>query len=35
MSGVTTNQRSARSSPKGMRTLLWLNIEVAFNNTSK
>ena len=35
MSGVTTSQRSTRSSPQGMRTLPWLNIDVAFSSTSK
>ena len=35
MSGVTTSQRSTRSMPGGMRTLPWLNIDVALSSTSK
>ena len=35
MSGVTTSQRSRRSSPAGRRTFAWLNIAVAFSSTSK
>ena len=35
MSGVTTIQRSTRSSRAGRRTLPWLNIEVALSSTSK
>jgi hypothetical protein len=35
MSGVTTIQRSRRSTPGGMRTLPWLNIEVALSKASK
>ena len=35
MSGVTTSSRTTRSTPAGMRTLLWLNIEVALSSTSK
>ncbi len=34
MSGVTTSQRSARSSLPGIRTLPWLNIEVALSSTA-
>ena len=35
MSGVTTSSRTMRSIPPGMRTLPWLNIEVALSSTSK
>ena len=34
MSGVTTIQRSMRSSQSGMRTLLWLNMDVALSSIS-
>ena len=34
MSGVTTSSRTMRSTGAGMRTLLWLNIDVAFSSTS-